>query len=139
MPQPVRHLLHVEDDPNDAFFLKRRVERAHLPYAIARLPDGQQALAFFRRSGEYADRTAWPEPDVVLLDLKMPRVDGFELLEWLRAQPAWRTLPVFVVSSSDRPEDRDRAEELGATAYYVKTAEFSDVLQGLSALDFPER
>jgi len=113
-------ILLVEDDENDIFFMKRALQKANVSAPVQVVMDGQAAVNYLSGAGEYQDRTNYPLPSAVFLDLKLPYVHGFEVLAWIRQQPSLASLPVVVLTSS--PEDRDRrqAEELGARAYCVK-------------------
>jgi DNA-binding response OmpR family regulator len=81
-------------------------------------------LDYLSGVGEYRDRSRWPRPHLVLLDLKVPLVDGLEILEWVRRHPALQNLPVFVLTSSDETKEQRRAFELGVSGYFLKTATF---------------
>ena len=89
--------------------------------------DGEQAIAYLNGAEDYADREAHPYPDLLLLDLRMPRLDGFEVLEWIRANPATKTLPVVVLAGSSFRADIRRALELGANSYAAKPAKFEEL------------
>ncbi len=115
-------ILLVEDEPDDAHLLTRAFRKAGIGTPVRWLTDGDEALAYLAGQRRYADRERNPLPAVVLLDLKLPRRSGFEVLEWLRAQPVLRRLPVVVLTSSGEPQDVDRAYDLGANSYLVKPA-----------------
>ena len=114
------HILVAEDDPTDAYFLQRAFKRAGLAVALHFVRDGQEALDYLQGSGQFADRTCYPLPQLLLLDLNMPRLDGFEVLKWVRKQPGLRGLEVVIFSSSEEPKHVDRAYGLGANSYLVK-------------------
>jgi CheY-like chemotaxis protein len=82
--------------------------------------NGDEAISYLSGKGRFENRAKYPAPSVVLTDLKMPFVDGFEVLEWMRHHPAYRDTPAFVLSSSDLPEDRAKAAQCGATGYFTK-------------------
>src|SRR5947207_8557869 len=113
-------ILLVEDDPNDVFFMARAMAKTgvNLPMHIAQ--NGEEAIRYLAGDGKYADRRAYPIPCCVFLDLKMPFLSGFEVLEWVRAQPAFSDLPVIVLTSSNEERDRERAFQLGAKGYLIK-------------------
>ena len=121
-------VLHVEDDPNDALLLNICFRRAHLPVSLQHVPDGQQALHYLIGSAQFADRLAFPLPRLLILDLKLPFLDGFGVLAWARSQPGLAGLPIIVLSSSDQPEDISRARRLGADLYLVKSSSYADVI-----------
>ena len=120
-------MLLVEDDLNDIFFVKRAMKLTQLKTPLQVVTDGDDAIAYLRGDGEYADRQVHPLPKLVVMDIRMPRKSGFEVLEWVKRQPALRRIPVVIVSSSDRPGDINRAYELGANAYMVKPVSFRAV------------
>ncbi len=130
----IRHLLVAEDDSNDVFIFKVAIKKATLPYQLHFVEDGGQAIDWFRGTGQYADRSQYPIPHVLITDLKMPRTSGFELLKWVRSQPTFASLPIIVLSSSDEPSDVTRAYSLSATSYFIKTIEYKDVIEFLRAL-----
>jgi DNA-binding response OmpR family regulator len=114
------HILVAEDDPTDAFFFQRAFKRAGLPVALHFVRDGQEVIDYLQGTGPFADRTAYPLPQLVLLDLNMPRLNGFDVLEWVRRQSGFSSLQVVIFSSSDEAKDINRAYGLGANWYLVK-------------------
>jgi CheY-like chemotaxis protein len=120
MTQSKRVILLVEDDENDVFIMKRVMSKANLDVPLHVAPDGRTAIEYLSGTGQYTNRADYPLPELIFLDLKLPYVNGFEVLAWIRKQPSLRQLGVFVLTSS--PEDRDRAqaEELGVKGYLVK-------------------
>ena len=114
------HILVAEDDPTDAFFFQRAFKRAGLPAVLHFVRDGQEVIDYLNGTGPFADRTAYPLPQLLLLDLKMPRLNGFDVLEWVRQQPGFSSLQVVIFSSSDETKDINRAYGLGANWYLVK-------------------
>lgn len=119
--------LLVEDDPNDVLMLEMEFRRAPLHIRLIAVEDGGEAAEYIEGKGVYANRRKYPIPDVILLDLKMPRINGFEFLEWLRCKSdrSHRFIPVVVMSSSGMREDIDRAYALGANSYLVKPVEWN--------------
>jgi CheY-like chemotaxis protein len=122
-------ILLVEDDENDMLFLELALERTGLPARLAVVRDGQEAIHYLAGEGAYAERWANPLPDLVLLDVKMPKLDGFDVLTWLRAQPRFLQLPVVILSSSAEIPDLERARILGADEYRVKPPDFERLVQ----------
>jgi len=113
-------ILVVEDDPNDLFFLKRAFSAVQARCLMQAVGDGAEAIDYLRGVDDYADRQRFPIPALILMDLKMPRMDGFEFLAWLRREPGLRLIPVVVLSSSSLPHDVKRAYDLGANSFVVK-------------------
>ena len=106
-------ILLVEDDPNQVLFIQRALGKVNITNPLRVATNGEKAVAYL------SDRSNEP-PSLVLLDLKVPRVRGMQVLEWIRSQPDLRETPVVVVTSSIEPEDRRRADELGVLAYLCK-------------------
>jgi CheY-like chemotaxis protein len=123
----------VDDDEDDLFNVRRAAEKAHLANPLVCLHDGEEAMRFLS-SFAAGGPGAGPEPVVLILDLKMPRMSGFEVLEWLRLQPGLRRLPVVVFTSSGEDPDIRRAYELGANSYLVKPVAFGNLVEMMSAL-----
>jgi CheY-like chemotaxis protein len=113
-------LLYVDDEENDALLLQLALEQAVIAVPVQLAADGVQALDYLLGRGEFADRERHPLPRLVLLDFKLPRVSGLEVLERMQREPALRGIPVVMFSSSPQPSDQQRARELGATDYLVK-------------------
>lgn len=117
-------LLHVEDDPNDVLLLQRAFRKANAQLTIHSVSDGDKAVAYLSGAEEFADREKHPLPNVVLLDLKMPRKSGLEVLAWIRAEQKVRRLVVIIFTSSRHDEDVNKAYDLGANSYLVKPVGF---------------
>lgn len=113
-------VLYVEDEEDDVFFMRRAFGRAGLPQTLKAVGDGQAAIDYLAGQGRFGNRLEFPLPELVLLDLNLPMVSGFQVLKWIRSQPALRHLPVLIFSSSARIEDRLLAKELGADDYIEK-------------------
>jgi|SRR6266567_1310987 len=120
-------VLLVEDDLNDIFLVKRAFKMARLENPLQVVTDGEEATHYLSGQGKYADRDTHPLPKLIVMDIKMPRMTGFEVLEWIKTDGALRRIPVIIVSSSNRPQDIDRAYELGANAYMVKPVSYHAV------------
>jgi CheY-like chemotaxis protein len=117
-------VLHIDDDPNDSELLRAAALKAKARFALRNAEDGDQAIAYLTGTGQYADRRLHPLPQLVLLDLKMPRATGFEILCWLKSQPNLRHIPVVVLSGSQLQEDMHQAYAIGANSYIVKPLGF---------------
>jgi two-component system response regulator len=120
-------ILLVEDNPNDAELAMRALKKGGLANNLLWLKDGEQALDYLFRRGDYANRDA-TSPRLVLLDLKMPKVDGTEVLRAVKGDPATRRIPVVVMTSSQEESDVARTYDLGANSYVVKPVDFSAVV-----------
>src|ERR1043166_8521303 len=116
----LKRVLIAEDDPSDIFLLQRAFAAAQVPASLHFVRDGQEAIDYLEGEASFADRTTYPLPDLMLLDLKMPRLNGFDVLNWLRQKPGLKRLLVTVLTSSDQPTDINRAYDLGANSYLVK-------------------
>jgi CheY-like chemotaxis protein len=121
-------ILLVEDDPNDVALTQLAFERAGFTNPLQIVRDGEQAIAYLAGQAPYADRARYPLPILILLDLKLPRRSGFEVLAWLRGVANVRRLPVVVLTSSAHSPDIDRAYDVGANSYLVKPVAFAALL-----------
>jgi CheY-like chemotaxis protein len=117
---PTQTILLVEDDENDIVFMKIALKKAGLMSAFQVAEDGEEAIAYLGGQGEFADRTRFPLPALVLLDLKLPRIMGMDVLKWIRDQPAMDTMVVIILSSSQLRADIQKGCSLGANSYLVK-------------------
>jgi len=120
-------VLVAEDSANDFILLQLAFKKAGLTHKLFRAHDGEEALKFIKGEGNFADRSAFPFPELMLLDLKMPRVNGFDVLTRLQEEPPVN-LKVVVLSSSFLEDDKKRACELGATDYLVKADDFDGAM-----------
>lgn len=137
-------VLLVEDNPDDVLLIQRAFRKARLPYPLHQVGNGEEAINYLDGKGIYANRQQHPLPGLLLLDLKLPRTSGMEVLAWLKAQPGLAQLPVVVFTSSREDTDIQRAYELGANSYLVKPVSFDALLEmvqtlGLYWLQFNER
>ena len=128
-------VLLVDDDDSLPLLLHLAIKRTGLPLELHCVCDGEKAVKYLSRKGEYEDHARHPFPSLVLLDLKMPRMTGFEVLEWKRTQPQLEHVPVVIWSSSSLQEDRERALQLGASSYFVKPMEASGFEELLKAIE----
>jgi len=121
-------ILLAEDNETDALLLKRAFEKAEVDTELTVVRDGQEAVFYLRGENEFADRQEHPFPVLLLLDLKMPLMDGFDVLSWLKGQPGLKRLLVVVLTSSNLQADIDRAYDLGANSYLVKPTGFENLI-----------
>lgn len=113
-------VLSVEDEESDGIILSHAFKKAGLPNPLTILGDGQEAVDYLSGTAPYQNRRDNPLPGLMLLDLKMPRMNGFELLAWIAERPELKTFPVVVLTSSGSEADVQRAKTLGARDYLVK-------------------
>ena len=128
-------ILLVEDEPNDVFLFERAFKKLNLSGNLQIVSDGEAAIAYLTGEGKYADREKYPIPSLILLDLKLPRISGLEILSWLRQQPGLKRLLVVVLSSSKETIDINRAYDLGANSYLVKPVAFGTLVNIVKTLD----
>ncbi|MGB3293584.1 MAG: response regulator [Phormidesmis sp.] len=128
-------LLLVEDDSNDVLLIQRAFRRANINLPLTIVQDGDEAVDYLQGEGQYEDRIQYPMPTLILLDLKLPRRSGLEVLEWLRAQPILRRIPVVVLTSSRENADIDSAYEIGVNSYLVKPVTFAALETMIAALN----
>ena len=121
-------ILLIEDDSNDVLLMQRAFRKANLTHPVQVARDGQEAIEYLNHQGNFADESRYPLPALMLLDLKMPRKDGFETLGWLRQQPGLKRIAVIVMSSSRELADINRAYDLGANSYLVKPGDFQTLI-----------
>lgn len=128
-------VLHVDDDPNDTALLQAASRKADVGFALQNVEDGEQAIAYLKGSGKYADRELYRAPSLVLLDLKMPRATGFEILNWIRNHPTLKQLPVIVLSGSELQADIKNAYAAGANSYLVKPLGFEALVNLVKSIN----
>jgi CheY-like chemotaxis protein len=121
--QPGLPILLVEDNPGDVYHVSRAFKDAGLTHPLHVVAEGAEAIAYLSGTGHYADRRRYPMPHLVIAELNTPSINGFELIQWMRADRGSRLIPLIVLSCSMLPADVSRAYALGANAYMVKPAE----------------
>jgi two-component system response regulator len=129
-----RILLLVEDNPDDEALTLRALQKHNLANKIVVTRDGQEALDYMFGEGEYAGRDTSQLPQVILLDLKLPKVDGLQVLERLRADTLTRRVPVVVLTSSNEESDILRSYDLGANSYVRKPVDFEQFIEAARQL-----
>ena len=127
-------ILYVEDEENDVIFMRSAWKKVGLLNPLHVVTDGEQAVAYLSGEGKYANRDEHPLPCLVLLDLKLPKLHGLEVLKWIRKQPSIHLLPVIVLSSSNTRKDVCTAYELHVNAYLTKPARTQDLVQMIASL-----
>jgi CheY-like chemotaxis protein len=119
-------ILIVEDNADEVILLQKAFKRAALDIAVHFVVNGEEAIDYLSGAEQFRDRYAYPEPDLVIMDLKMPRKGGFEVLEWFRNLQEGALIPVVVLTSSSRDADVQRAYSLGANSYFLKPSNFDE-------------
>ena len=128
-------ILQVEDDPNDISLFAFAFQKCLPDHTLKSVSTGREARAYLAGQDKYADRDAFPFPHIVLLDLKLPDDDGFEILRWIRAQPSMRSLVVLLFSASVFPGDVEKALALGANSYVAKYMDLDELSAFFRALE----
>jgi CheY-like chemotaxis protein len=113
-------ILLVDDNPDDLSFVKHACGAAHFTASLQTVHSGEEAITYLKGEGAYSNRDKFPLPRVILLDLDMPKLSGFDVLSWVRAQPVLKRLWIIVLTASAQPEDVERVFELRANSYLVK-------------------
>ena len=122
-------ILIAEDNENDIFMLRRAFTQLEIDSPIFIVSDGEQAISYLHGDGKYSNRAEYPLPDLLLLDLKMPRTNGFEVLQWIREQPELFGTRVVVLTSSAISADINRAYEAGANSFLTKPSDFQSYVE----------
>ena len=122
-------ILLVEDREDDILLVRRAFKAAFIDNPLHVVRDGEEAIAYLQGEGVYSNRAENPLPSLILLDLKMPKMDGFEVLTYIRQQPGIQRIPVVVLTSSDDLKDVNRAYSLGANSFLVKPVDFQNYTQ----------
>jgi two-component system, response regulator len=124
-------ILLVEDNPNDAELALRALQKNNLANNVYRVCDGEEALDFIFARGQYEHRKAESTPKVILLDLKLPKIDGLEVLKILKADPVTKIIPVVVLTSSKEESDMIESYRLGVNSYIVKPVDFDKFIESV--------
>ena len=130
----MKTVLLVEDSEDDALIMRMACQRTGIPHTFRLVTDGEAAMAYLSAKGVYADRTAYPMPDLIFLDIRLPKRTGHEVLEWVRSQPEVRNLPVVVLTTSKESTDISRAYSLGVTSYLRKIPEVAEFGQAVRVI-----
>ena len=127
-------ILYVEDSADDVFFFERALKKLCPGIKLAVLTDGESAVRYLSGEGPYRDRTMHPLPSHAVLDLKLPRRNGLEVLEWVRRRSPLASLPVAILTSSQQHVDAERARSLGIDGYHVKPVNFLGLLETMRSM-----
>ena len=128
-------VLLVEDDIQDVEIMRLAFERAGAGFSLISVADGGEAIRYLSGSGKYADRRHFPEPSLVLLDLALPQVDGFDVLRWMKDHPSAQAPPVIVLSYARTEEEQRLVENLGASACLTKAVDLDSTVSFVKGLD----
>jgi CheY-like chemotaxis protein len=137
IPQPT--ILLAEDSPATAMLVERAFRKTELDFVLHVVSDGREAVSYLSGEGRYGDRRAHPLPSMLITNIKMPHISGFELLTWVRRNPEFQDLPVVVISSSDLETDSSFAYDLGANSYLIKPISTEALLEVLRELKLDGR
>jgi CheY-like chemotaxis protein len=128
-------ILVVEDNPTDVLLIRRAFAQAKLANPVQFVGDGEAAIDYLAGQGAYADRSKFPLPILILLDLKLPRRSGLEVLQWLRSQETLKRIPVVILTSSQQDRDVNSAYDIGVNSYLVKPVEFEGLLEMMKTIN----
>src|SRR6266480_7409449 len=131
----MKTLLFVDDEPNDRLLVELGCERAGVSFLLKTVESGVEAIRYLSGEGQFADRLEHPLPDLIFLDLKMPEMDGFHVLRWIRSHPATGTTPVTVYSASFIPEDIAKGYSEGANHFVIKPSDLTVLVDIFRAAD----
>ncbi len=129
-------ILIVEDSMDDAQLTIRSLKKSNIANNLFHVKDGAEALDFIFARGEYSSRVNSTKPKLIMLDLKMPKVNGLEVLEQIKANPDTKTIPVVILTSSQEDPDIKKCYELGANSYVTKPVEFEGFIKAVKELGF---
>jgi len=135
IPSSRRVVLHIDDDPNDSELFRAAILQARLEFDLQSVESGERAIAYLSGSGDYADRERFPLPSLILLDLKMPRANGLEVLKWIRTNGASAKVPVVMLSGSELKDDMQNAYRHGADSYMIKPLGFAALVDLVKSLN----
>lgn len=127
-------ILLAEDDPDDQYLIGEALDESLANCELYIVENGEELLAYLERRGKYADHASWPTPDLILLDLNMPRIDGREALQKIKADGRLRNTPVVVITTSQAQEDVQQAYAWGASGFISKPASFKELVATMQAL-----
>jgi CheY-like chemotaxis protein len=128
-------VLVAEDNPDDALLLRRALAKAGISARLKIVSDGEEMLLYLQAMGAYADRQAYPMPSLIILDLKMPRKNGLEVLAWISENKQLAVVPTIVLSASNLENDVRNAYRLGANTYFVKPTTFEELVDTMRMVE----
>ena len=127
-------ILLVDDSENDLLLMRMTFKEAEFNNPLQEVHNGEEAIAYVQGEGPYSDRTKFPLPAVVLLDLNMPKKNGFDVLDWVRTQPALKRITIIILTASRRSDDVKQAYSLGVNSFLVKPATIEKLVQMVGCL-----
>jgi len=127
----LKNILLAEDSPDDVFLIRSAFKKSGFQDPIYVVSNGDEVVQYLKGDGAYADRKRFPVPHLLFLDLNMPRLNGFEVLSWIRARQEWMCLPVIVLTTSFYGPEIKRAYDLGANSFLTKPLDFSQMMASL--------
>ena len=134
MIEQQKTILFLEDDENDILLVRRVIKKLDLNANFRFCQDGTEGLKYLKGEGKYADREEFPLPSLIILDIKLPKVSGLEVVRWIKKQEDHKNTPVIMLSSSGQPGDILKAYEFGANSFLVKPVEFSQFIEMLETI-----
>lgn len=132
---PPALILYAEDEETDVYLFRMALMKCGLPHLLNHVSDGQETMDYLGGQGGYGDRQQFPMPDLLLLDLKMPRASGLEVLEWMNTNKLLQGLPAVMLTSSDHPSDIETAKRLGAADYLIKPHDMASLIEIVRKID----
>lgn len=141
MGHPRYTILIAEDNLDEIFLMRRALARTGLPYELRFVPNGREAIDYLQRKPPYNNPDTFPPPAAIVLDIDMPQVGGFEVLQWLKNNPVLNSLPAVMHSISSEESERQKAAQLGAIGYFSKKTcaeELPEMFQAISRFEKPE-
>lgn len=133
-PRRTIHILLVDDDPNHRFLIRKLLSRNNVETEVTELEDGQQTLDYMHRRGIYCDREKFPDPDFILLDIKMPGIDGLKVLKVIKHDEQTQQFPVVMLTTSTLEEEIIQSYKDGANAFVTKPTSYDDFAKTITAL-----
>ncbi len=123
MTNSSKHIvLLVEDNASDVIFIQRAICKGGASVSLQHVENGEEAMSYLLGEGSYCDRERYPLPALIITNMKMPRMNGLELLTWTKQQPTLKHLPVLIMSSSEDPDEMSKVAALDGSSYFVKTS-----------------
>lgn len=126
-------ILMADDDKGDQLLFKKAIQQAHGDCRFLTVKDGEQLMCYLRREREYVDANQYPLPHIILLDLNMPRLNGYQCLIQIKAEPSFASIPIVILTTSSREEDVLAAYSFGANSYIQKPFSYDEIVEAVSS------